>query len=162
MRGAFLFIVGIAVGLAVEAAVAQNQSPNHGIVGLNHVGIAVPDLDQALTYYTKTLGFPEAFRTKDDKGQIALIYVQISKNTFVELQPVTPQRPAGISHFGVHVENVKAAADMFKQRGAKVSDVRGSATKAMLADVTELNGLRMELAELPPDSLHRQAMDRWK
>ena len=162
MRGAFLFIAGIVVGLAVDAAIAQNQSPNHGLVGLNHVGIAVPDLDKALAYYTKTLGFPEAFRTKDDKGQIALIYVQISKNTFVELQPVTPQRPAGISHFGVHVENVKASADMFRQRGAKVGDVRGSATKAMLSDVTDLNGLRMELAELPPDSLHRQAMDRWK
>ena len=95
MRGVFLFIAGIVVALAVEAAVAQNQSPNHGIVGLNHVCIVVPDLDQALNYYTKTLGFPEAFRSKDDKGNVTLVYVQISQNTFIELQPATPQKPAG-------------------------------------------------------------------
>jgi len=44
MRNAFLFIAGIVVGLAVDAAVAQNQSPNRGLVGMNHVGIAVPNL----------------------------------------------------------------------------------------------------------------------
>src|SRR5215467_12602725 len=81
MSGAFLFIAGIAVGLAVEAGVAQSLSPNKGIVGLNHVCIVVPNLDEAVNYYTKTLGFPEAFRSKDDKGNVTLVYVQISKNT---------------------------------------------------------------------------------
>ena|SRR3989442_11208074 len=162
MRGAFLFIAGIVVGLAVEAAVAQNTSPNKGIVGLNHVGIAVPNLDEAVKYYTKTFGFPEAFRSVDDKGNVALVYVQISKNTFVELQPVNPQRPAGVSHFGIVVENMPAATAMFKQRGAKVDDIRTSATKAILSNITDLNGIRIELAELTPDSEHRKAMDRWK
>ena len=159
MRGLVLFIAGIAVGLAVEVAVAQNQ--NRGLVGLNHVGIAVPNLDEAVTYYTKTLGFPEAFRSKDEKGNVALVYVQISKNTFVELQPANG-RPTGLNHFGVHVDNMKAATEMFKQRGANVSEIRTSATKAILSNVTDLNGNRMELAELPPESFHRQAMERWK
>jgi catechol 2,3-dioxygenase-like lactoylglutathione lyase family enzyme len=160
MRGAFLFIAGIVVGLAVEAAVAQTQ--NRGIVGLNHVGISVPNLDAAVAYYTKTMGFPEAFRSVDDKGQVALVYVQISKNTFIELQPANPQRPPGISHFGLHVENMQAATAMFKQRGAKVDPIRVSPTKAILSNVTDPNGVRMELAELPPESQHRQAMERWK
>ena len=90
MRGAFLFIAGLVVGLAVEVAIAQNSSPNKGIVGLNHVCIVVPDLDEAVNYYTKTLGFPEAFRSKDDKGNVTLVYVQISKNTFIEIQPANP------------------------------------------------------------------------
>jgi hypothetical protein len=51
---------------------------------------------------------------------------------------------------------------MFKQRGANVSDARASATKAVLANITDPNGVRIELAELPPESLHRQAMERWK
>ena len=160
MRGLVLFIAGIAVGLAVEVAVAQNQ--NRGLVGLNHVGIAVPNIDEAVAYYSKTFGFPEAFRSKDEKGQVALVYVQISKNTFVELQPANPQRPPGINHFGVHVDNMKAATAMFKQRGANVSEIRTSATKAILSNVTDPYGNRMELAELPPESQHRQAMERWK
>ncbi len=161
MRNAFLFIAGIVVGLAVDAAVAQNQSPNRGLVGMNHVGIAVPNLDQAVTYYTKTLGFPEAFRSVDEKGNVALVYVQISKNTFVELQPANG-RPLGMNHFGIHVENMGQVTSMFKQRGANVSETRVSPTKAILSNITDLNGVRIELAELPPESQHRKAMERWK
>ena len=160
MRGVFLFVAGILVGLAVQSAVAQNQ--NRGIVGLNHVGISVPNLDEAVAYYTKTLGFPEAFRSTDEKGQPTLVYVQISKNTFVELQPANAQRPPGINHLGLHVENMSVATAMFKQRGANVSEIRVSPTKAILSNITDANGVRIELAELPPESQHRQAMERWK
>src|SRR5262249_39227304 len=131
MRTPLLFVAGIVVGLAVSA-VAQ-QTPNRGIVGLNHVALSVPNLDEAVTYYTKTMGFPEAFRSVDEKGQVTLVYVQISKNTFIELQPANPQRPPGINHLGVHVENMNAATAMFKQRGANVSEIRTSATKAILS-----------------------------
>jgi catechol 2,3-dioxygenase-like lactoylglutathione lyase family enzyme len=159
MRSVLLFAAGIMVGLAVQS-LAQNQ--NRGIVGLNHVALSVPNLDEAVTYYTKTMGFPEAFRSKDERGQTALVYVQISKNTFIELQPSNPQRPAGINHLGIHVENMAAATAMFKQRGAMVSETRTSATKAILANITDPNGVRIELSELPPESQHRQAMERWK
>src|SRR5207237_574292 len=65
MRGVAIFALGVlAGGIAVHAAIAQSGSlsPNHGIVGLNHVAISVPDLDKAVTFYTRTMGFPEAFR----------------------------------------------------------------------------------------------------
>jgi len=159
MRGLCLFVAGILVGLAVHTAVAQ--SPNRGIVGLNHVGIVVPDLDKAVAYYSKTLGFPEAFRSLNDKGQPALVYVQISRNTFLELQPANG-RPPGINHFGVVVENMEAATKMFKQRGANVAEIRVSPTKAILSNIADPNDVRMELLELPPESQHRQAMERWK
>src|SRR5262249_56540774 len=58
MRGIALFIAGTLVGLAASA-VAQNQSPNRGIVGINHIALAVPDVEKAVDYYTKTMGFPE-------------------------------------------------------------------------------------------------------
>ncbi len=106
--------------------------------------------------------FPEAFRSFDEKRQPTLVYVQISRNTFLELQPANADRPPGLTHFGVVVDNMGAAAAMFKQRGANVSETRVSPTKAILSNVTDLNGVRMELLELPPESLHRQAMERWK
>ena len=160
MRGLFLFIAGILVGAAVQVVVAQNQ--NRGIIGLNHVAISVPDLEQAVAYYTKTMGFPEAFRSFDERGQPTLVYVQISQNTFIELQPSNAQRPPGLNHLGIHVENIGAATAMFKLRGANVTETRVSPTQAILANITDQNGIRIELAELPPESLHRQAMERWK
>jgi catechol 2,3-dioxygenase-like lactoylglutathione lyase family enzyme len=157
-----LFAAGLLVGLAVHTGVAQSLTPNRGLVALNHVGVAVPDLPKAVEYYTKTLGFPEAFRSLDEKGQPRLVYVQISQNTFVELQPGNPAMPSVINHMGVHVENMKPVVDMFKQRGANVSEIRVSPTKAVLANLTDLNGIRIELAELPAESDHRKAMNRWK
>src|SRR5258707_15676389 len=108
MRGLAIFITGAAVGLAA-GALAQNMTPNRGIVGLNHVALSVPDLDKAVEYYTKTMGFPEAFRFTNPAGQVQLVYVQISQNTFIELQPANAPRPPGINHFGLHVENMPAA-----------------------------------------------------
>jgi catechol 2,3-dioxygenase-like lactoylglutathione lyase family enzyme len=156
-----LFVAGILVGLAVQVGVAQSLTPNRGLVGLNHVGVVVPNLDEAVAYYSKTLGFPEAFRNLNEKGEPTLVYMQISKNTFIELQPANG-RPLGINHFGIHVEKMADANPMFKERGANVDMIRTSPTKAILSNITDPNGVRIELAELGPESLHRQAMDRWE
>jgi catechol 2,3-dioxygenase-like lactoylglutathione lyase family enzyme len=162
MRGLALFLAGTLVGLAASA-VAQNTSPNRGIVGINHVALAVPDVEKAVEYYTKTMGFPEAFRGRNAAGQVQLVYVQVSQNTFIEIQSANAERPAGIYHFGVHVENMKAATEMFKARGADVKGITVSGpTKAILSNVIDPNGVRMELLELPPESSHRQAMERWR
>jgi hypothetical protein len=60
------------------------------------------------------------------------------------------------------VENMAAATAMFKARGAAVGETIASGTKAILSNIVDPNGIRMELAELPPESLHRQAMQRWR
>jgi catechol 2,3-dioxygenase-like lactoylglutathione lyase family enzyme len=159
MRGCMLFVTGLLVGVGLHTVAAQ--TPNRGLVGVNHIGMNVPNLEETVAYYTKTLGFPEAFRVNDDKGQARLVYVQVSKNTFIEIQP-DPARPAAINHVGIHVENMAAATAMFKQRGANIGEIRASDTKAILNNITDPNGIRIELAELPPASMHRQAMDRWK
>src|SRR6267142_2078203 len=147
MRACMLFVTGLLVGVALHTVAAQSSnSPNKGLVQVNHIGMNVPNLDQAVTFYTKTLGFPEAFRVNDEKGQARLVYVQISKNTFFEIQP-GPGRPAAINHVGIHVENI--------------AEIRTSDTKAILNNITDPNGIRIELAELPPESMHRKAMNRW-
>jgi hypothetical protein len=47
-------------------------------------------------------------------------------------------------------------------RGATVAEINTtSPTKAILSNVLDLNANRIELSELPPQSLHKQAMDRW-
>ena len=161
MRSLSLFVAGIVVGLAITA-VAQTQTPNRGIVGLNHVALSVPNLDEAVNYYTKTMGFPEAFRSTDEKGQVTLVYVQISKNTFVELQPSNPQRPPGINHFGLHVENLKAVVATLKERGVMVDDVRVRPDDSSVANATDPNGIRIEMFEFGPGSPQGKAIASWK
>lgn len=160
MRGAMLFAAGLFAGLAVHVAMAQNVG--RGVVMMNHVGINVPNIAEAVTYYTQKMGYREVFRLNDDKGQPRLVYMQISKYTFLELNPANAQRPAGFTHYGLQVENAAGAVAMFRKSGVMVSDTNTSDTKAILANITDPYMGRIELAELTPDSLHQKAIQSWK
>ncbi len=160
MRGTMKFAAGLFLGLALQVGIAQNG--NRGVVMMNHVGISVPNIDEAVKYYTQKMGYKEAFRVNDEKGQPRLVYMQISKNTFLELNPVNPQRPAGFSHYGLVVENAQQAVAMFRKNGLTVTDTNKSDTKAILANITDPYMGRIELTELPPDSMHYKAIQSWK
>ena len=163
MRGLVLFVAGVLVGVAVQATSAQNQPGNPGS-RVNHVGVAVPNVPEAAAYYTETMGFREAFRNTNDQGQPTSIYMQASRDTFVELQQANEQRPVGITHYGLVVDDISEAVAMFRQRGATATDPRGPSafSGAILANVTDLNGIRIELAELGPDSLPAKAAAAWE
>ena len=160
MRGAMLFAAGLFAGLAVHVGMAQNSTS--GVVMMNHVGINVPNIAEAITYYTQKMGYREAFRVNDEKGQPRLVYLHISRNTFLELGLANAQRPAGFTHYGLHVENVAEAVARFRKNGATVSDTNTSDTKAILANITDPYMGRIELAQLPPESLHYKAIQSWK
>jgi catechol 2,3-dioxygenase-like lactoylglutathione lyase family enzyme len=159
MRGLVLFVAGILVGTAAQTTLAQNDA-----FVLNHVGLAVPDLTQAAAFYTEKLGYREAFRKSNPQGAPTAIYMQISRSTFLELQQANAERPVGLTHYGLHVDNMKSAVDRFRARGATVSDPTGPSafSGAVLAQLTVPDGPRIELAELGPNSLQRKAMDGWK
>ena len=162
MRGAVLFVAGLLVGLAVHVAVAQ--SGGTGVSMMNHVGINVANVDEAVAYYTQKMGYREAFRTTGANNQ-PLVYMYISRNTFLEIQKAGPgpDRPAGFTHYGLVVDNADAAVAAFKKRGATVTGVTTSAgTKAKLANITDPYMGRIELVQITPESLHRKAIDGWK
>mgnify|MGYP003331931262 CR=1 FL=1 len=160
MRGAMLFAAGLIVGLALQ--VASGQSSDAGVEMMNHVGISVPNFDEAIKYYSQKMGYKEAFRLSDAAGKPRLVYLQISKNTFLELNPITADRPAGFSHYGLVVGNAAQAVAKFRANGLTVTNTNVSDTKAILANVTDPYMGRIELLELPPDSFHQIAIRNWK
>lgn len=159
MRILVVFLAGVLVGLMSQVTVAQNQ----GIVGLNHVGLSVANIDESVAFYTQKMGFREAFRTKNDQGQTTLVFIQTNRNTFIELGQANAQRPAGMTHFGVHVENMTPAVSLFQQRGLTVTEPRlSAAVGSTQANITDPSGVRIELTEMPATSLQRKAMDSWR
>ena len=161
MRGVMLFVAGLAVGLTVQTTMAQSDSSG---VLINHVGLAVPSIPDTAAFYIQKMGFREAFRNSDPQGNVTAMYIQVSKGTFIELQQANAQRPAGLNHFGMEAPDINKAVAFFKQRGVMATEpgAPSAFSKARLANVTELNGLRIELAELGPESLQRKAMESWK
>ena len=163
MRGFFLFVAGILVGTAIQTTIAQSP-PGQPAVRLNHVAISVPEVAEALTWYGGKLGFREVVRNTNQQGQLMSAYIQVSRDTFIELQQSNPQRPVGLNHFGVEVADIKSAVATFRQRGLMVSDPAGPSafTGGILANITEPNAGRIELSEQPPDGKLRKASESWK
>ena len=155
------FVVGLVVGCATMALQGQ-ANRIEGNSGVNHVGISVARMDDAIAYYTKTLGFQEAAVLRDEKGQPTLAFIQVSRNTFIELNPATADRPAGLTHFGLQVDDAKAAAATLKQRGVMIEDPRPGRTVSFITSMTDPAGVRIELSELRPDSMLGKAIASWK
>lgn len=87
----------------------------------------------------------------------------MNRDTFLEMAPATDALPAGITHIGVETADIKATIARIRQAGGTAEDMRVSGpTKALLSNVIDPNGIRLELIELTPDSLHKKAEDSWK
>jgi catechol 2,3-dioxygenase-like lactoylglutathione lyase family enzyme len=160
MRRTFaVFVAGVLVGAALQTTGAQ-VPPAQPAVRLNHVAVSVKDLSEALTFYGGKLGFREVVRNPN--GQSA--YVQVSRDTFLELQQANEQRPVGLNHWGLEVPDIKSAVATFRQRGLTVTDpgAPSAFTGGILANINDPVFGRIELSEQPLDGKLRKASESWK
>lgn len=147
----------------MQSVIAQDAARNDTGMKLNHVGITVKNFDGAVAYYTKSMGFREAFSFREPNGAPILTYLQISRDTFLELQPATAEHPVGFSHIGIEMTDAKATVARLKRMGVKVNDVTPSTRSgALLTNEVDPEGIRSELLEFGPASLQRKAMAAWK
>lgn len=151
-----LIAVGAVLGSVFTSQLAARQAPG---VRMNHVGVSVTNFDESVRYYTETLGFREAYRLRDEKGNPTMSYIQISRETFLEVAPATANRPAGLSHVGIEADDIKATVTRLRGAGAQLTEPRFAAnTGVTLANATDPNGIRVEFLELHPDSMQRKAI----
>ena len=159
MRGLALFLMGVLVGiLVIQPTAAQQQ----GDQALNHVGISVDNFDEAINFYTETMGFREAFAISAPDGTPRLTYLHINRDTFLEIQPANPNNPAGFTHVGIQVDDLEATVRRLGSEGLEAEQPRSGSTNALLTNVFGPGGARIELVELGPDSLHTEAMRTWE
>ncbi len=97
---------------------------------LNHVAIAVPDLDAATALYRDTLGAKVSLPVPQPAHGVTVVFVELD-NTKVELlHPLGEKSPiaafleknasGGIHHICYEVEDIYAARDQLKAKGARV------------------------------------------
>jgi catechol 2,3-dioxygenase-like lactoylglutathione lyase family enzyme len=126
------------------------------------VGIAVKDFDETLSYYTKTLGFREAYSLKQPDGRPLPTYLHINRDTFLEVQPATASLPPGLTHFAVEFGDLEAAVARMRQQGATVADPALTPGKALYTHLRDLDGISIEAMEFGPGSMQRKAMNAWQ
>jgi len=97
---------------------------------LNHVAIAVPDLDQATDLYRTTLGAKVSAPSAQPKHGVSVVFVELGNTKIELLHPLGENSPiaaflsrnpaGGIHHICYEVDDILAARDQLKASGARV------------------------------------------
>jgi catechol 2,3-dioxygenase-like lactoylglutathione lyase family enzyme len=156
---------------ATEPGSAQEQK-NAGL-RLSVIGIGVRDYPESQNFYETIMGLPVAFKFSNQDGTRTTTYYQLSRDTFLEMQPVMEGVAPGFTHIHLVVDDVAAAVARFRRAGLGIP-ARGAMTPMTVsepgvaqpsnvknANIYDPNGLRLELNELIPGSLTRKATDAW-
>ena len=97
---------------------------------LNHVAIAVPDLDKAAKTYRETLGARVSAPTAQPDHGVTVVFVVLDNTKIELLEPFGPDSPVrnflernpggGMHHVCYEVADIIAARDQLKAQGARV------------------------------------------
>jgi catechol 2,3-dioxygenase-like lactoylglutathione lyase family enzyme len=149
----------------------KNENPP---VRLLVVRIAVKDYPESEKFYGTLMAFRVAFKFPSSDGQRTTTYYQLSRDTFLEMQPATADVPPGINH-GTHADGrlecgYRAASAVRSGVGSAQYDqpensqrTRYRATEPREKRyIFDPNGLRLELNAWLPDSLPKKAVESWK
>ena len=97
---------------------------------LNHVAIAVPDLDRAADIYRRTLGARVSAPIPQPDHGVTVVFVELPNTKIELLHPLGPNSPiaqflernpdGGMHHLCYEVDDILAARDALKATGARV------------------------------------------
>jgi len=97
---------------------------------LNHVAIAVPDLAAAAAQYRDTLGAVVREPQEEPDHGVTVVFIELPNTKIELLHPLGEGSPiagflarnpaGGIHHLCYEVEDIRAARDRLKARGARV------------------------------------------
>ena len=136
-----------------------------GLLGLDHVGIAVADVESAIPFYCDVLGLQVVHREDNAEQQVAEIMLANSDagpvgNQLQLLMPLTEnsvlnrflmRRGPGIHHVAYAVSDVRSASSILRRRGVRVlydaprAGTRGSQINFVHPEDT--GGVLLELVE---------------
>ena len=136
---------------------------------IDHVGIAVPDLDEAKAFYARAFGLEVVHEQVNEEQGVreAMLAVGDSGSCIQLLAPLTPESTIakfldrsgpGIQQVAYGVDDVEATAAALRQAGVRMlyeTAKRGTAgSKVNFCHPKDCGGVLVELVEAAPDSHH--------
>jgi methylmalonyl-CoA epimerase len=133
------------------------------IEAIDHIGVAVKNLDEAVVLYRDVLGFHfEGTQTLNER-KIKIASFRIGTETNIELvQPLSEDismakfletRGEGIHHIAVKVKNIKAMLNEYKRKGLTLIDEEpkpgAGDSRVAFVHPKSTRGVLLELVERP-------------
>jgi methylmalonyl-CoA/ethylmalonyl-CoA epimerase len=132
-------------------------------IGVDHVGVAVKNLDEAISVYRDTLGFKlEGIHVLTER-KVKVAFLSTGGEASIELlEPLGVDSPVakflesrgeGVQHVAVKVENIEAALEELKRKGVALVDDKPRAgaegKKIAFVHPKSTKGVLLELCEMP-------------
>lgn len=98
---------------------------------IDHIGVAVEDLDAALALYAETLGMPVVHRETVTEQGVEAILLDVGENHIELLAPLGPDTPVGkflakkgpgLHHVAYQVADIDATLAALKAAGTRLID----------------------------------------
>jgi methylmalonyl-CoA/ethylmalonyl-CoA epimerase len=134
----------------------------HLFTAVDHVGVAVPDLDAAIAFYEQSFGMRLVHQEVNEEQGVreAMMAVGDSGSCVQLLAPLTPEstiatfldrRGPGLQQVAYRVEDVEAASALLRQRGLRLlydAPRRGTAgSRVNFVHPKDAGGVLVELVQ---------------
>ena len=143
------------------------EIPEHLFVCIDHVGVAVPDLDAAIALYTSAYGMTVAHREVNEEQKVEEAMMQINAeggdSTTQRIQLLAPlndestiakfidRNGPGLQQLAFRVTDVEAVSETLRQRGLRLlydAPKRGTANSRInFVHPKDTGGVLVELVE---------------
>ena len=130
------------------------------LLNLDHVGIAVHDLDRAVEQYRARYGITPLYRETVSSQGVEEAMIPVGGSFIQLLQPLGPDTPVGrflaargegVHHLAWTVADIEAALDHLKSQGARLVDFSprpgGRGARIAFVHPADLAGTLIELVE---------------
>jgi methylmalonyl-CoA/ethylmalonyl-CoA epimerase len=130
------------------------------ILHIDHIGIAVKDLEKAGKFYTDILGIPVQEEEVVAEQKVRVAFLPITDSEIELLESIEPDGPVakfidargeGIQHMAFRVENIEEALEEMKAKGVRLIDekprIGAGGAKIAFIHPKETNGVLVEICE---------------
>jgi methylmalonyl-CoA epimerase len=130
------------------------------VTKLDHIGIAVKNMDEALAFYRETLGIDSVGTEVIEEQKVKVAFLPLGDTELELLESTAPDGPVakfiekrgeGIQHIALRVESIEEALAELKEKGFKLIDQepRYGAGNAQIAFLhpKATGGILLELSE---------------
>lgn len=127
---------------------------------IDHIGIAVPDLETALVPYVEGLGIQVAHREEVATQKVRVAMMPVGETNIELLEPTSEESPIakflegrgpGIHHIAIAVDDIEAALERMNVAGVRMIDTEprpgAGGTKVAFAHPKAFGGVLVELVE---------------
>jgi methylmalonyl-CoA epimerase len=132
-------------------------------VQLDHVGVAVTNLEKALERWRSLLGTPSSAPEEVPSNRVRVVFLEAGELHIELLEPTDPESPVarflasrgeGMHHLAFRVPNVDRALEDLVRRGERVVDRTGRpgarGRRVGFAHPSAFGGVLVEFVEAPP------------